>query len=71
MFGEATPHLPEGFRYEKNVITAGEEEQSSAGTATRPYSAYFLRGPSRTEWEHSIPGVPALRYSITFRNLKA
>lgn len=35
-----------------------------------PRSAYLLRGPSRTEWEHSIPGVDQLRYSITFRNLK-
>jgi len=33
-----------------------------------PRSAYLLSGPSRTEWEHSIPGVEALRYSITFRN---
>ena len=36
-----------------------------------PRSAYLLSGPSRTEWEHSIPGVDALRYSITFRNLRA
>jgi alkylated DNA repair dioxygenase AlkB len=35
-----------------------------------PRSAYLLRGPSRTEWEHSIPPVGALRYSITFRNLR-
>jgi alkylated DNA repair dioxygenase AlkB len=35
-----------------------------------PRSAYLLRGPSRTEWEHSIPGVDALRYSITFRNFR-
>ena len=34
-----------------------------------PRSVYLLRGPSRTEWEHSIPGVKALRYSITFRNV--
>ena len=34
-----------------------------------PRSAYLLRGPSRTEWEHSIPAVDALRYSITFRTL--
>ena len=33
-------------------------------------SAYLLRGPARTEWEHSIPGVEALRYSITFRNFR-
>ena len=34
-----------------------------------PRSAYLLRGPSRTEWEHSIPAVPSLRYSITFRSM--
>jgi alkylated DNA repair dioxygenase AlkB len=35
-----------------------------------PRSVYLLRGPSRTEWEHSIPAVDALRYSITFRSLR-
>lgn len=35
-----------------------------------PRSAYLLSGPARTEWEHSIPAVDALRYSITFRTLK-
>jgi alkylated DNA repair dioxygenase AlkB len=33
-----------------------------------PRSIYLLRGPSRTEWEHSIPPVERLRYSVTFRN---
>jgi alkylated DNA repair dioxygenase AlkB len=32
-----------------------------------PRSIYMLQGPSRTEWEHSIPQVPSLRYSVTFR----
>ena len=35
-----------------------------------PRSAYLLSGPARTEWEHSIPGVEALRYSVTFREVK-
>ncbi len=35
-----------------------------------PRSAYQLRGPARSEWEHSIPPVEQLRYSITFRSLK-
>jgi alkylated DNA repair dioxygenase AlkB len=34
-------------------------------------SAYLLHGPARTEWEHSIPAVSSLRYSITFRNLRS
>jgi len=33
-------------------------------------SVYLLRGPSREDWEHSIPAVAALRYSITFRSLR-
>jgi alkylated DNA repair dioxygenase AlkB len=35
-----------------------------------PRSAYLLAGPARTEWEHSIPPVAELRYSITFRNFR-
>jgi alkylated DNA repair dioxygenase AlkB len=35
-----------------------------------PRSVYVLRGPVRNEWEHSIPAVTSLRYSITFRNLR-
>jgi alkylated DNA repair dioxygenase AlkB len=35
-----------------------------------PRSAYLLRGASRTQWEHSIPPLATLRYSITFRTLR-
>jgi alkylated DNA repair dioxygenase AlkB len=35
-----------------------------------PRSAYLLSGQARTVWEHSIPPVDELRYSITFRNLR-
>jgi alkylated DNA repair dioxygenase AlkB len=35
-----------------------------------PRSAYHLSGPARYEWEHSIPQMDALRYSITFRNMR-
>jgi alkylated DNA repair dioxygenase AlkB len=33
-------------------------------------SVYLMRGPSRDEWEHSIPAVDELRYSITFRTMR-
>jgi alkylated DNA repair dioxygenase AlkB len=46
-----------GQRWERRNLTA------------EPRSVYLLRGPSRTEWEHSIPGMDSLRYSITFRNV--
>jgi alkylated DNA repair dioxygenase AlkB len=35
----------------------------------KPRSIYVLSGEARSEWEHSIPPVDALRYSITFRTL--
>jgi alkylated DNA repair dioxygenase AlkB len=35
-----------------------------------PRSIYLLTGAARTEWEHSIPAVSELRYSITFRTLR-
>lgn len=49
---------PNGDKWDRVSLTA------------EPRSAYLLRGPSRWEWEHSIPGVEALRYSITFRNFR-
>jgi DNA oxidative demethylase len=35
-----------------------------------PRSAYVIRGPARTHWQHHIPQTRALRYSITFRTLR-
>ena len=35
-----------------------------------PRSGYVMRGVVREEWEHSIPPVNKLRYSITFRTLR-
>jgi alkylated DNA repair dioxygenase AlkB len=34
-----------------------------------PRSAYLLRGPARTVWQHSIPPGDSLRYSVTFRSM--
>ena len=33
-------------------------------------SVYLLRGPARTEWQHSIPPAERLRYSVTFRSVR-
>jgi len=34
-----------------------------------PRSLYMMSGPARQIWEHSIPAVEAMRYSITFRTM--
>ena len=54
------------FRFRRKAGASWER----ASLTVEPRSAYLLRGPSRTEWEHSIPAVDALRYSVTFRNLR-
>lgn len=36
-----------------------------------PRSIYVMRGAARWDFQHSIPGVDKLRYSITFRTLRA
>ena len=35
-----------------------------------PRSIYVMRGPARWRYQHSIPAVSELRYSITFRTLR-
>jgi DNA oxidative demethylase len=35
-----------------------------------PRSAYVLTGSARWAWQHSVPPVKELRYSITFRTLR-
>jgi alkylated DNA repair dioxygenase AlkB len=48
----------------------GERKWERVNVTAEPRSAYLLTGPARAEWEHSLPPVQALRYSITFRNLR-
>jgi alkylated DNA repair dioxygenase AlkB len=42
-----------------------------ASLIVEPRSVYLLRGPARTEWQHSIPPAARLRYSVTFRSMRA
>jgi alkylated DNA repair dioxygenase AlkB len=54
------------LRFRRRLGTAWERVSLTA----EPRSAYLLQGPSRMEWEHSIPAVDSLRYSVTFRSFK-
>jgi alkylated DNA repair dioxygenase AlkB len=47
----------------------GSWQRAARAAASR--SAYVLRGPARWDWQHSIPPVDRLRYSVTFRNFVA
>jgi alkylated DNA repair dioxygenase AlkB len=41
-----------------------------ASIIAEPRSAYLMSGPARSDWQHSIPAVEALRYSVTFRTVR-
>jgi len=52
------------FRFRRKQDASWER----AAVELAPRSAYLLRGPVRREWEHSIPPLDRLRYSVTFRS---
>jgi alkylated DNA repair dioxygenase AlkB len=55
------------FRFRREVD--GKWQRAAVGA--EPRSMYLLSGPARREWEHSIPAVEQLRFSITFRSFVA
>ena len=57
---------PCAFRLRRKTDTGYDRVTVTAAAR----SAYLLSGPARSEWEHSIPPVDQLRYSITFRNFR-
>jgi alkylated DNA repair dioxygenase AlkB len=57
---------PCDFRLRRSI--GGKWERVSL--VAEPRSIYLLSGAARAEWEHSIPPVQALRFSITFRSVR-
>lgn len=49
----------------------GERSWERRQIKLEPGSLYLLSDEVRTDWEHSIPPVSELRYSITFRTLRS
>ena len=45
------------------------ERWDRATIQAAPRSAYLMSGPARSDWQHSIPPLEALRYSVTFRTV--
>jgi len=55
----------------KDVTRAGLPRRTTHEIVLAPRSAYMLTGSARRDFEHSIPAVERLRYSITFRTLRS
>ncbi len=54
------------FRFRRGRTGAWETWERTVS----PRSIYVLTGPARSEWQHGIPPMRALRYSITFRTMR-
>jgi alkylated DNA repair dioxygenase AlkB len=58
-------------RYVSPALAGSRPRRTATHELTlEPRSAYLLTGESRQAYEHHIPAVSALRYSITFRTLR-
>lgn len=57
----------------KTNVSPGQVLSKSKVLSLRlePRSIYAMRGAARSQWQHSIPAVEEMRYSITFRTLRA
>jgi alkylated DNA repair dioxygenase AlkB len=60
------PYAPPGPR----PVTEGRRRTATHEIALERRSAYLMTGESRNSYEHHIPAVTALRYSVTFRTLR-
>ena len=54
------------FRLRRKAGLTWERKSFTA----QPRSAYLLSGIARHGWEHSIPALKELRYSVTFRSFR-
>jgi alkylated DNA repair dioxygenase AlkB len=54
-----------------NAGTPGTRRVATHEIVLEPRSAYVMAGESRSAYEHHIPAVEALRYSVTFRTLRS
>jgi alkylated DNA repair dioxygenase AlkB len=52
------------------AASPGHRRTATHEMVLEPRSAYLMTGPSRNAYEHHVPPVAALRYSITFRTLR-
>ena len=49
---------------------AGKVRRTTHEVVLEPRSGYLISGEARTAYEHHLPAVDRLRYSITFRSLR-
>jgi alkylated DNA repair dioxygenase AlkB len=54
-----------------HASTQGRKRTATHAITLERRSVYLMTGESRSAYEHHIPAVSTLRYSITFRTVRA
>lgn len=62
---------PTRLRAEKSSRATAVKRKATHEIELEPRSAYLMTGDARQAYEHGIPPVESLRYSITFRTLRS
>jgi alkylated DNA repair dioxygenase AlkB len=57
--------------YVRAIVSEARPRRATHETILERRSAYLMTGPSRHAFEHHIPAVTTLRYSVTFRTRRA
>jgi len=70
MFGPQVVGVSLGSACRMRFQRGKGDERETYAVLLPPRSAYVLAGEARSSWQHSIPEVDALRWSITFRTLR-
>ena len=70
MFGPKVVGVSLGGTCRMRFQQGKDEARRMYALELAPRSAYLLSGAARSAWQHSIPAVKELRYSITFRTLR-
>jgi alkylated DNA repair dioxygenase AlkB len=55
--------------YQRLPLKPNQGEDKIVSVLLEPRSIYIMRGEARWNFQHSIPAVKELRYSITLRSL--
>jgi alkylated DNA repair dioxygenase AlkB len=61
---------PAHFRFRRKNWSDKNGKWNHLKVVAEPRSLYVMAGASRSDWQHSIPPVPALRYSLTMRTVE-
>jgi alkylated DNA repair dioxygenase AlkB len=70
MFGPIVAGVSLGAPCRMRFRRAVKDGYETRAVLLEPRSMYVLKEEARSVWQHSIPALKAVRYSVTFRQVR-